>query len=140
MTRTPIEEFRPHYEPVDLDEIRAALADLNPTQSVHGLSIPLPYTRRPDGAPLAGTIDTIDIGPYGGTDDWIVYTGRVREGGYFSNITSQVARCPGHMVILVARALHAHLSAVGPQGRQQTYEGDILFALGLSRGEGVPQV
>lgn len=130
---TPIEDFIPHREPVSLNEIRTALADLGTTETVLGLSVPLPYTRRPDGAPLAGTVDTIEIGPFGGDTGWMVYTGRDYHGQGCPNITSTVGRIPGHMVILVVRALYAHLTAVGPQGRTDTAEGHILYALGLVR-------
>jgi hypothetical protein len=128
MTRTSnVEEFIPHYEPVSLSPITAALADLNPRQTLLGLSIALPYTRRADG-----TVDTIEIGDGPGSE-WTVYTGRDYHGTGLASVTAVAAQCPGHMVILVVRALYSHLSTVGPQGRKDTAEGDILYALGLTR-------
>jgi hypothetical protein len=128
MTRTtPIEDFIPHYEPISLSGITAALADLNPRQTSLGLSIDLPYTSR-----VNGTVDTIEIGAGPGSE-WTVYTGRDYHGRGRANITAKAAQCPGYMVILIVRALYAHLSAVGPQGRTDTPEGDVLYALGLVR-------
>jgi hypothetical protein len=128
MTRASnVEGFAPHRKPVTRADMLAALADLNPVDGLLGVSIPLPYTRRADG-----TVDTIEIGPCN-PDEWTVWTGRNYDGGDFGNITSTVGRCPGHMVILVARALYSHLSTVGPQGRKDTAEGHILYALGLTR-------
>jgi hypothetical protein len=127
-TAAPIEDFIPHYEPISQDDFTAALDDLNPRQTTLGVSIPLPYTRREDG-----TVDTIDAVPSLGGVNWMVYTGRDYHGDGHTNVTAQVAACPGHMVILVVRALHAHLSAVGTRGRQGTVEGDVLYALGIVR-------
>lgn len=123
-----VEDFIPHRAPINRVGIAAALADLGAAENWGSLSIPLPYTRRADE-----TIDTIEIGPYGGTGDWMIYTGRIYGGEMGSfNITAEVARCPGHMVVLVARALHAHLMSAGTQRQADTVEGDILYALGLA--------
>lgn len=132
-----VEDFLPHHAPITLAGIGEALADLNPTEDWLGLSVPLPYTRREDGGPLAGTVDTIDVGPYNPDDDWMIYTARDYGGGA-KNVTGIVARCPGYMVVLVVRALYAHLTAVGPQGCADTVEGDVLHALGLTRDPQAP--
>jgi hypothetical protein len=137
MSRTAdIENFTPHYERLGLPDLAAALADLDPVQTQHGVSIALPYTERPAGGPLGGTMDTIEIGPlrrHDRLDD--LHRPGLPDGFVTSSEASPrpVARCPGHMVILVVRALYAHLRAVGPEGRADTYEGDILYALGLVR-------
>ena len=83
-------------------DILAALDDLGATTNTHGIIVPLPHTRREDG-----TIDTIEVGPYNPTTDWMIYTGRhflgrINMGG---SVTGTVARCPGWMVVLVVRAL-----------------------------------
>jgi hypothetical protein len=130
MTRTSnLEDFIPHREPITLDDLAAALADLHPVATFLALSVPLPYTRREDG-----TVDTIEVGPFNPSDEWMVYTGRDYRGDGFGNITAHVATCPGHMVVLVVRALYAHLTAAGPKATTGILEGDILYALGLARG------
>jgi hypothetical protein len=126
---TNLEDFAPHREPITLERLATALADLHSAATLLGLSIPLPYTRREDG-----TVDTIEVGPFNPSDEWMVYTGRDYRGDGFGNITARVATCPGHMVVLVVRALYAHLAAVGPQATTGTAEGDILYALGMARG------
>lgn len=131
MPRPPIEDFLPDRERATARDIGAALADLGATECWGGFTVPLPYTRREDG-----TVDTIEVGPYGGTGEWSVDLGRSYDYGGASssfNIIAHVGRCPGHMVILVVRALYAYLTAVGPQGRADTAEGDVLYALGLVR-------